>query len=653
MQEFIPLLFIFIISLFFIFSSFRGEKSYNRYHDNGDGWIPFQIKFFVDVQNHRKPMLFDPSMLGGNDRNSESFTNKPISWLFVFFKPWTASYLIIFLQTFLGSVGIYLLLRFRFFCSKTVAAIASLFFLKPLFEISELLSVSLVPIIVFFITKEKIKVYYVLLLALLYSFLSSTVLALYTFPLTLFLALVIRFSFEKFKNQFFQFVSFYIIFELINIVPTLKNAISSHRSDWAWDIYGKPSFNTSFIYGINYENLLILLYFILGLILIKSQKYRIVIYLMFFFFLSHLFILLSGWVYYFAHLFGIKISSFNLLRVYLQFPIIVPILWGLIFEEFRVVLRVTQTNWKQFFKDRKAYILVSLCIFPILLSFYQSYRNFDNRRKSKDESFKIYNLNALSFFREMISKDVTEFRAISLGIDPAISTSAGFETLDGYSNLYPKAYKRYWLEFTDLENISPYYFRYYNDWGNRVYTFISPNQFHLNENLAILGNLKYVFSSEILINTRLKPVFDYGIYVYEISNPGTRFYFSKSLRFFNTENDLYEAVKNCNTEEVKKTTFLLIKDRKENFTNIQDDDVLSVERINSDTYEIIRSGNGEAMLNVSISYSKNWKAISDNNQELNVYPANGPFMAVRLQKGIKKVKLIYKPDFYNPMLYLL
>ncbi|EMO27104.1 hypothetical protein LEP1GSC170_5458 [Leptospira interrogans serovar Bataviae str. HAI135] len=153
-----------------------------------------------------------------------------------------------------------------------------------------MLSVSLVPIIVFFITKEKIKVYYVLLLALLYSFLSSTVLALYTFPLTLFLALVIRFSFEKFKNQFFQFVSFYIIFELINIIPTLKNAISSHRSDWAWDIYGKPSFNTSFIYGINYENLLILLYFILGLILIKSQKYRIVIYLMFFSsFLTYLF----------------------------------------------------------------------------------------------------------------------------------------------------------------------------------------------------------------------------------------------------------------------------------------------------------------------------------------------------------------------------
>ncbi|EKP04872.1 hypothetical protein LEP1GSC018_0512 [Leptospira kirschneri str. 2008720114] len=30
MQEFIPLLLIFIISLFFIFSSFKGEKSYNR-----------------------------------------------------------------------------------------------------------------------------------------------------------------------------------------------------------------------------------------------------------------------------------------------------------------------------------------------------------------------------------------------------------------------------------------------------------------------------------------------------------------------------------------------------------------------------------------------------------------------------------------------
>ena len=79
-----------------------------------------------------------------------------------------------------------------------------------------------------------------------------------------------------------------------------------------------------------------------------------------------------------------------------------------------------------------------------------------------------------SYLRESTGLEPSEYRVVSLGIDPAAALYQGFYCLDGYSNNYALEYKHSFRRILapELER-SDYLRGYFDDWGNRCYLFSS------------------------------------------------------------------------------------------------------------------------------------------------------------------------------------
>ncbi len=112
-------------------------------------------------------------------------------------------------------------------------------------------------------------------------------------------------------------------------------------------------------------------------------------------------------------------------------------------------------------------------------------------------------------------EDVSQYRVVSLGIDPAAAYYRGFYCLDGYSNNYSLDYKHSFRRVILPElNKSDYLRQYYDEWGNRCYLFTCecPGYYTIQKegsylwqyeiDLASLAGLggRYLLSAVYLIN---------------------------------------------------------------------------------------------------------------------------------------------------------
>lgn len=79
-----------------------------------------------------------------------------------------------------------------------------------------------------------------------------------------------------------------------------------------------------------------------------------------------------------------------------------------------------------------------------------------------------------NYLREVTGLEPSEYRVVSLGIDPAAALYQGFYCLDGYSNNYALEYKHSFRRVLapELER-SDYLREYFDEWGNRCYLFSS------------------------------------------------------------------------------------------------------------------------------------------------------------------------------------
>ncbi len=139
-----------------------------------------------------------------------------------------------------------------------------------------------------------------------------------------------------------------------------------------------------------------------------------------------------------------------------------------------------------------------------------------------------------------------DYRAVSLGIDPAAALYHGFYCLDGYSNNYSLEYKHRFREvIAPALEVSDYLRAYYDEWGNRCYLFgsecpgyytIQKNGFyftHLELDVEALRGMgcNYLFSAAYIANgeelglklLREEPFQTeesyYHIYLYEVEAP--------------------------------------------------------------------------------------------------------------------------------------
>ena len=88
------------------------------------------------------------------------------------------------------------------------------------------------------------------------------------------------------------------------------------------------------------------------------------------------------------------------------------------------------------------------------------------------------------FLESYTGKSPSEYRVVSLGIDPAAALYHGFYCLDGYSNNYALDYKKQFRQVIAPElDKNDYIRQYFDDWGNRCYLFTSeyPGQYTMKK----------------------------------------------------------------------------------------------------------------------------------------------------------------------------
>ena len=87
-------------------------------------------------------------------------------------------------------------------------------------------------------------------------------------------------------------------------------------------------------------------------------------------------------------------------------------------------------------------------------------------------------------------------RVLSIGLDPMVAVMNNIKTIDGYHTLYPLSYKSKFRKIieNELENNEKFQ-KYYDNWGSRVYAFVSnPNNILINYKAAKEIGADYVIS---------------------------------------------------------------------------------------------------------------------------------------------------------------
>lgn len=121
------------------------------------------------------------------------------------------------------------------------------------------------------------------------------------------------------------------------------------------------------------------------------------------------------------------------------------------------------------------------------------------------------------YIRENTGRKQSDYRVISLGIDPAAAYYHGFYCLDGYSNNYPLEYKHRFRKIIapELEK-SDYLKDYFDQWGNRCYLLsaecpayytVEKNGFFFQDyevNVQALKDMggRYILSAAYIVNAQ-------------------------------------------------------------------------------------------------------------------------------------------------------
>jgi hypothetical protein len=262
------------------------------------------------------------------------------------------------------------------------------------------------------------------------------------------------------------------------------------------------------------------------------------------------------------------------------------------------------------------------------------------------------------------------------GVHPAFANAYGLEAVDGYVNMYPKRYQRFWSKVIEpLTRDNEILDWYFNCWGNRVYLFIDePGALVFGENyrleLLSLANTKYIISTRRLEKDGLPLVrVDPGtaplpaadsfrvrwrdnfrgrnsVYVYENQACFPRFFLVKGVRVFENAKGLFDALGRASAEELRDTVFL-----EKRFARAVETDGLgfshSVVRLGSyspDLIELSVRTDGPAVLIASNTYSRFWKC-RVNGRPVEILPAYGTFWGVRVDAGESAVTFRYAPPY--------
>jgi uncharacterized membrane protein YhdT len=180
---------------------------------------------------------------------------------------------------------------------------------------------------------------------------------------------------------------------------------------------------------------------------------------------------------------------------------LIPMLWFIVFGlSLKLIVKNTRRG------TPLACALVSL---QILLGFFHHSEIQKHRKPSYRELFSV---DLFKQIENHIGRPQSEYRVISIGLDPGVSLYNGFYTLDGYHTNYPLEHKKSFRkiiapELAKNENIRSYF----DNWGGRCYVLVDElehgnwqytksqngviHQLDLNTNAFLELGGEYIFSA--------------------------------------------------------------------------------------------------------------------------------------------------------------
>ena len=278
--------------------------------------------------------------------------------------------------------------------------------------------------------------------------------------------------------------------------------------------------------------------------------------------------------------------------------------------------------------------------------------------------------------------ELEPFRVVTMSdgiLHPAYANACGLESADGYMNLYPKTYQKFWSRVIEpLTRQDERIRRYFEGWGSRVYLFkpklkeqkiLFSRYYRLN--LLSLANTKYVISRVPLDDANLlqliQPVFSEegcsrwekvrnwvrenfegrdSLYLYENKACFPRFYLTKHVRAFPDLGELVREMGESPPEVLRDTVFL------ENATAGKISfpvlgyhrSGIKVKKYSPDRIELSLEIDGPAVLVASNSYSPFWKCRVDGSPR-DLFRANGTFWGVQVEREDRRVLFYYAPPY--------
>ncbi|WP_018663920.1 DUF6044 family protein [Heyndrickxia acidiproducens] len=461
-----------------------GGNMHIRVHDNLDSNIAWYRVLDRSGELFGPLNATIPQIANGLPRNAYGTEFSGIQWLYAWFPPVTAYALSQTITRIFAFLGMYLLLSRHFIQNKDAYLIrvwAALAFAITPFWPSGMLSTLGMPLALwaFLNIRARQATWKEWLTLTLLPFYSSFVLGFFFFLTAMGLLwlrdLIVKRDWNrKFFGSIVWMVVLYLAIEyrlvyslVFSDMPTSRNDFVSSRLGF-WHTMRLALWNYAFghTHDMTVHTLVILpLSFIVMWYIYKSgawhKEKRFV----------QLFILnavLSLWYAFWFHKVWEPLKeAFSLFNTFnfARFHFLRPFIIYTMFAAGALFLWQRSLKWKKF---------VKVCLVLQILVLFAFNPEIYYRAAGKPSFNQFYAVQQFNEIGRYIGKPKDSYRVASIGIHPSIAQYNGFYTLDTYNNYYPLSYKRQFRKIIAKElDKSPKLKRYFDEWGNRCYIFVS------------------------------------------------------------------------------------------------------------------------------------------------------------------------------------
>ncbi|MFG6147780.1 DUF6044 family protein [Halobacillus sp. B23F22_1] len=475
-----------VVLLMYLFPYFTlGGDTHIRVHDNLDSNIVWYKLLAETGQLFAGPGATIPNVINGLPRSALPSPFDAVTWLYVWFEPFTAYTISQTIMRFVAFLGMYLLLsRFviRDFKGSWLTSGCSLAFAMLPFWPSGVLTIAGLPLAFYlFLTirnQGKKTPWYVWVPVGLIPFLSNFILT-FIFFLALMGALwLVEWVWKKKLNM-----PFFIAITGMTAIYLLKNymllytmfidsTFTSHREENELGHKGLQGtldlFVHNFLNGHTHDmavhTSIVLPVIIFGVfIAIVRCGYPTRLVLLF-----AATPILSMWyaLWYWEGFRPLKdslnlLNTFNFARIHFFDPMI----WYICFAmALGIVVKQVKAGWLI-----GAALLIAQCWNVFQLNEENKYSEVHTPTFNE-----FYSTELFDEIKEYIGEDPSSYRVISVAMHPAVTQYNGFYTLDTYNNTYPLEYKHQFREvIADELEKSPSLENYFDTWGGRAYTYSS------------------------------------------------------------------------------------------------------------------------------------------------------------------------------------